>query len=170
MYLSRIQWRVKCRLTVWSKGKKDTNMSRYAIREEIPHLAEIEILMLSHQFIQNPTQSRPTIQKVELSDFNSLVVQPVKLPLTKRILEWSQQLFDDRTPKVEFLETPTDGLRKSRRIVEQVRTSNHIVNMSLMVDIIGSVSEPTLVEEAMFDPKWKEAMLSKYNSITKNDS
>ena len=45
----------------------------------------------------------------------------------------------------QFPETSTDGLRRSRRIQEQGRTSNHIVNMALMLDIIGLVSAPTLV-------------------------
>ena len=39
-----------------------------------------------------------------------------------------------------------------------------------MVDIIDSMSERYSVEEAMPDPKWKEAMLSEYNSIIKNDT
>jgi hypothetical protein len=37
--------------------------------------------------------------------------------------------------------------------------------MALMVDIIGSVSEPTSIEEAMSDSKWKEVMISKYDNI-----
>ena len=41
--------------------------------------------------------------------------------------------------------------------------------MALMVNCIGSMSELTLVEEAMSDPKWKEAMLSKYDYTMKND-
>ena len=43
----------------------------------------------------------------------------------------------------------------------------HIVNMALMVNIIGFVSEPNLVEKAISDLKWKEAMLLEYN-IMKN--
>ena len=82
------------------------------------------------------------------------------VPHVKKIPKWAQELFNDRTLEVEFPETSIDGLRRSRRIHEQWRTSGHIVNMALMVDIIGSRSEPTLVEEAMSDPNWKEAMIS----------
>ena len=140
--------------------------------EEQPHLAEnrdSQVISSSDEVL-HPIQTHYPEKEAESYDGNNLVVQAVKVPLTKKIPKWAQQLFDDRTPNAEFLETPTDGLRRSRRIAEQGRTSDHIVNMALMVDIIGSVSEPTSVEEAMSDPKWKEAMLSEYNSIIKNDT
>ena len=38
-----------------------------------------------------------------------------------------------------------------------------------MVDITGSMSEPISVGEAMSYPKWKEAMISEYDNIMKND-
>ena len=41
--------------------------------------------------------------------------------------------------------------------------------MAPMDNIIGSMSESTSMEEAIFDPKWKEMMLSKYDNIMKND-
>ena len=81
----------------------------------------------------------------------------------KKIPKWAHQLLNDHTPKVEFPEISTYGLQISRRIQEQGRTSDHIV-------IIGSVSEPTSVGETMSDPKWKETMISEYDSIMKNDT
>ena len=40
--------------------------------------------------------------------------------------------------------------------------------MAMMVDIMGSVSDPTSIEEAMSDSTWKEMMLVIYDNITKN--
>ena len=140
--------------------------------EEPPQLAtnnDSEVISsVEEVFHQIPTHCPE--KEAEPSDGNGSLVQHMLVSHVKKIPKWAQQLFNDRTREVEFPETSTGGLRRSRRIHEQGRTSDHIVNMALMVDIIGSVSEPTLVEKAMSDPKWKEAMISEYDSILKNDT
>ena len=140
--------------------------------EERPQLAanNDSRVISSAEEVFHPIPTHCPEKEAEPSDGNGSLVQHVPVSHVKKIPKWAQQLFNDRTPEVEFPETSIDGLRRSRRIQEQGRTSDHIVNMALMVDIIGSVSEPTSVEEAMSDPKWKEAMISEYDSILKNDT
>jgi hypothetical protein len=125
--------------------------------EERPQLAvnnDSQVISSANEvFHLIPTHSPK--KETEPSNGNGSLVQHVLVSHVKKIPKWAQQLFNDRTPEVEFPETSIDGLGRSRRIQEQGRTSGHIVNTALMVDIIGSVSEPTSVEEAMFDPKWK---------------
>ena len=114
---------------------------------------------------------RPEEGKEELSDEDdSHTHQTAGAPKDKPLPKWAQQLFDDRNPKPEVPETSADGLRRSKRIEEQRRASEHIVNMALMAEIICSVKEPTNVEEALENPKWKAAMQLEYDSIMKNDT
>ena len=94
--------------------------------------------------------------------------QPVVVSLGKPLPQWTQQLFDKRNPGFEVPETSADGPRRSKRIEEQRQAVGHIVNMALMAEIMGSIKEPTIVAEALADPKWKEAMESEYDSIIKN--
>ena len=94
--------------------------------------------------------------------------QPVVVSPGKPLPRWTQQLFDERNPGFKVPETSADGPRRSRRIEEQRRASEHIVNMALMAEIMGSIKEPTSATEALEDPKWKEAMESEYDSIIKN--
>jgi hypothetical protein len=107
--------------------------------EEQPQLAannDSQVISSAEVLHPIPIHS-PKEKEVEPSDGNGSLVQHVEVSHVKKIPKWAQQLFNDRTPEVKFPETSIDGLRRSRRIQEQGRTSDHIVNMALMVDIIG---------------------------------
>jgi len=62
-------------------------------------------------------------------------------------------------------EAPT--LRRSRRIEEQQRAQENIVNYALMSQVLA-VQEPTTIAEAQEDERWVEAMDLEYDSIMKN--
>ena len=80
--------------------------------------------------------------------------QPALAPDGRPLPKWVKQLFDDKNPVSNLQDDSSvaDGVRRSRRIEEQKRASEHIVNMALMADIM-QVQEPTLIEEAMSRPE-----------------
>ena len=97
--------------------------------------------------------------------------QPALAPDGRPLPKWVKQLFDDKNPVSNLQDDSSvaDGVRRSKRIEEQKRASEHIVNMALMADIM-QVQEPTLIEEAMSLLEWRSAMQEKYDSIMKNDT
>ena len=71
-----------------------------------------------------------------------------KKPLPK----WVTQLLDKKDPpSINDLQGVP---RRSKRIEEQRRAQEHIVNYALMAEL-QKVQEPGSLEEAMEDPKWK---------------
>ncbi|KAI5084683.1 hypothetical protein GOP47_0000852 [Adiantum capillus-veneris] len=93
------------------------------------------------------------------------LTKPIAASQEKPLPKWAQQLFDARNPQVHNPHEEEGGLRRSKRIEEQRRPSEHIANMALMTEIVGSVKEPASVDEAMAHPKWKEVMQSEYDMV-----
>ncbi|MCO5568845.1 hypothetical protein L7F22_022546 [Adiantum nelumboides] len=86
-----------------------------------------------------------------------------KKPLPK----WVTQLLDKKDPP--SIEDSQGLPRRSKRIEEQRRAQEHIVNYALMAEL-QKVQKPGSLEEAMEDPKWKAAMQTEYDSILHNQT
>lgn len=135
-----------------------TGSSTLSSNEEIIHLV--------------PRQSQENLEEEEElsnNDGSGNSNQPVAVSQEKPLPRWAQQIYDD-PPRAALPERAADGVRRSRRIEEQQRASQHIVNMALMAQILGSIKEPTSLEEALADLQWKKAMQSEYDSIMKNNT
>lgn len=145
--------------------------SRDVVFNERPHSVEDRghATSSSTDEVIHQVPNQQPISNEEVSDDEETTDQPAA-PIRKPQPKWVQQLFDERNHEVNDDDPRPDGLRRSKRIEEQNRSGQQLVNMALMSLIIETVKEPVTVEEAMSDPNWKAAMQSEYDSIMKNDT
>ena len=75
--------------------------------------------------------------------------------------------MDGREPPI--IEEEQSGHSRSKRLEEQRRAHEHLVNYALMTKVIHA-EEPKCFIEAEGDDRWMETMQSKYGSIMKNNT
>ena len=185
---SRTKWDAKSQKCIFlgyseeSKGYRLYNpttkkviISRDVVFEEHPHQEEEDEGPTSvNQEIstyqpQPPTagQQAPTVIRRQNEVQQEEEDEPEDPNRKKPLPKWVSQLLDGKDPPT--IEDSTGEPRRSKRIEEQRRAQEHIVNYALMAEL-QKVQEPGSLEEAMEDPKWKAAMQTEYDSIMRNQT
>ena len=150
-------------------------VSRDVVFWEQPHTVEEEVCPSTLSSAVKVTHLVP-VSKAELQNEEEYfeeqtppTPQHALAPQGKPLPKWARQLFDEKNLVPDLAESSADELRRSKRIEEQKRAFEYIVNMALMAEIM-KVQEPTNLEKAMADPNWKAVMQEEYDSIMKNQS
>ena len=101
-----------------------------------------------------PTKSKPTSP-------NDACTMATTIPKVDKATFGWQRTFNYSRGTIRTL--------RSKRLEEQRRAQEHLVNYALMIEVIHA-KEPKCLVEAQGDDRWMEAMQSKCGSIMKNNT